>query len=128
MKYTIKFSCYAGEDYSREYEDLKSAQKAVKEEAEAELNRLIKEGYEDADLHVYGPYTTEVYAPNSGLYYTWQITQAKKVNVDLGCFEPEIVITIDVPCDEDAETYIDEFLDNILNENLRYNCDWNFIA
>lgn len=33
---------------------------------------------------------------------------------------------IPVPSDRDTEEYIDEFLDNMLNDDLRYNTEWNF--
>lgn len=35
-------------------------------------------------------------------------------------------MTIPVPKDRDAEEYIDEFLDGMLNEFLRYNSEWEF--
>ena len=34
---------------------------------------------------------------------------------------------ISIPEDRDTEEYIDELLDCILNEDLRYNVDWDFI-
>ena len=37
-----------------------------------------------------------------------------------------IRMTIPVPVDRDAEEYINEYLDGMLNENLRYNSDWEF--
>lgn len=37
---------------------------------------------------------------------------------------PEFVMEISVPSDRDMEEYIDQFLDGILNENMRYNCEW----
>lgn len=35
-------------------------------------------------------------------------------------------MAIYVPTDRDPEEYIDEFLDGMLNEFLRYNCEWEF--
>lgn len=37
-----------------------------------------------------------------------------------------IMMTIPVPTDRDAEEYIDELLDGMLNEFLRYNSEWEF--
>ena len=37
---------------------------------------------------------------------------------------PEFVMEINVPSDMDREEYIDQFLDEILNEDMRYNCEW----
>ncbi len=41
-------------------------------------------------------------------------------------FIPAVTMGFDVPPDRDAEEYIDEYLDSILNEDLRYNVDWEF--
>ncbi len=35
-------------------------------------------------------------------------------------------MAIYVPTDRDPEEYIDEFLEGMLNEFLRYNCEWEF--
>lgn len=51
----------------------------------------------------------------------------RTIEVDLGCFVTGFKMTIDVPGNRDAEEYIDEYLDTILNINLRYNCDWVFV-
>lgn len=37
-----------------------------------------------------------------------------------------VVMTILVPNDRDPEEYINEFLDGMLNDDLRYNSDWEF--
>jgi len=42
------------------------------------------------------------------------------------CFHPDIKITIAVPADHDAEEYIDQYLESILNNNILYNCEWSF--
>ena len=42
------------------------------------------------------------------------------------CFTPEIEMIIPIPEDRDAEEYIDEFLDTILCEDLKYNVEWDF--
>lgn len=34
---------------------------------------------------------------------------------------------IPIPEDRDSEEYIDELLDGILNEDLRYNVEWGFV-
>lgn len=43
------------------------------------------------------------------------------------CFMDGFKMTIEVPNDADPEEYIDAYLDAILNENLKYNCEWEFI-
>lgn len=43
------------------------------------------------------------------------------------CFAPEFKMIIDVPNDWDTEEYINELLDGILNDDLRYNCEWDFV-
>ena len=34
---------------------------------------------------------------------------------------------VSVPESRDAEEYIDELLDGILNEDLKYNVEWDFV-
>ena len=36
-------------------------------------------------------------------------------------------MTISIPENCDAEEYIDELLDSILNGDLRYNVEWDFV-
>lgn len=43
------------------------------------------------------------------------------------CFIPEFKMKISVPKDRDAEEYIDELLDSILDEDLKYNVEWDFV-
>ena len=33
---------------------------------------------------------------------------------------------IDVPENRDPEEFIDEYLDSILSDDFRYNCEWEF--
>lgn len=56
------------------------------------------------------------------------MTELKEYTIILtpDCFHPDIKITIFVPDDRDTEEYIDEYLDSILNDNVRYNCKWSF--
>ena len=49
-----------------------------------------------------------------------------RVIVCPSCFFPEFVMELSVPDSRDAEEYVDEYLDAILSENLRYNCEWEF--
>lgn len=42
-------------------------------------------------------------------------------------FIPEFEMIVPVPDDRDAEEYIDELLDSILAEDLKYNVDWDFV-
>ena len=41
-------------------------------------------------------------------------------------FAPEIEMIIPVPENRNAEEYIDEFLDAILRNDLKYNIEWDF--
>lgn len=56
-----------------------------------------------------------------------KLTNEKMIAFYPGNSTNPVIMTIDVPTDRDAEDYIDEFLDGILNEFLRYNCDWDFV-
>ena len=40
-------------------------------------------------------------------------------------FAPEFEMIIPVPTDRDDEEYIDELLDGILNDEFRYNIEWD---
>ena len=40
------------------------------------------------------------------------------------CFIPECKVTITVPDGRDAEEYIDEYLDAVLSDDLRFNATW----
>ena len=51
----------------------------------------------------------------------------RTISVKPSCFSPELGMIVSVPEDRDAEEYIDELLDGILNEGLRYNVEWDFI-
>lgn len=42
-------------------------------------------------------------------------------------FAPEFEMIIPVPTDRDDEEYIDELLDGILNDEFRYNIEWDFV-
>lgn len=42
-------------------------------------------------------------------------------------FAPEFKMIIHVPKGRDDEEYIDELLDGILNDEFRYNAEWDFI-
>ncbi len=50
----------------------------------------------------------------------------RRITVEISCFSPPFTMEIFVPEGSDAEEYIDEFLDTILADNFRYNCDWEF--
>ncbi len=53
--------------------------------------------------------------------------EKRTILVRPSCLAPEFEIIISVPEDRDAEEYIDELLDSILNEDLRYNVEWDFV-
>ena len=42
------------------------------------------------------------------------------------CFHPPCIMILSVPNNMDAEEYIDNYLDSILNENLKFNAEWKF--
>ena len=37
-----------------------------------------------------------------------------------------VIMTISIPVDRDQEEYIDEYLDGLLSDFVRYNCEWEF--
>ena len=43
------------------------------------------------------------------------------------CFIPEFEMVIPVPDNRDSEEYIDELLDGILKDDLKYNIEWDFV-
>lgn len=43
------------------------------------------------------------------------------------CFAPEFEMIIPIPEDRDSEEYIEEMLDSILNDEFRYNVEWDFV-
>ncbi|MEY8573207.1 hypothetical protein AALD01_02180 [Oscillospiraceae bacterium 21-37] len=49
------------------------------------------------------------------------------ISIKPSCFSPEFEMTISIPENCDAEEYIDELLDSILNGDLRYNVEWDFV-
>ena len=50
----------------------------------------------------------------------------RKIVLKPSCFIPESIMEIAVPEDRDDEEYIDEILDSILTEEIRYNGEWAF--
>lgn len=40
---------------------------------------------------------------------------------------PKFEMIIEIPEDRDSEEYIDELLDSMLNEGLRYSAEWDFV-
>ena len=50
----------------------------------------------------------------------------RKIVLIPSCFITKIVMEITVPKDRDEEEYIDEVLDSILNDEIRYNGEWAF--
>ena len=51
----------------------------------------------------------------------------EKIEVSLSCFVPTFVMEIQIPNDRDSEEYIDELLDSILDDEFKYNVEWDFI-
>lgn len=52
--------------------------------------------------------------------------EKRTITVYPSCFTPEFDMIIPVPDGRDAEEYIDELLDSLLNDDLRYNIEWDF--
>lgn len=50
-----------------------------------------------------------------------------KIELSLSCFAPTVTMEINVPENRDAEEYIDELLGSMLNDEFKYNCEWEFI-
>lgn len=53
--------------------------------------------------------------------------EKRTITVWPSCFAPEFDMVITIPDGYDAEEYIDELLDGILNDEMRYNADWEFV-
>lgn len=56
-----------------------------------------------------------------------EIDSIKSIILSPDCFHKDVLMEIVVPEDQDAEEYIDQYLDSILNEDVKYNCEWNFV-
>lgn len=52
--------------------------------------------------------------------------EKRTISVKPSCFIPKFEMIILVPDNRDSEEYIDELLDGILNDDLRYNVEWDF--
>lgn len=50
----------------------------------------------------------------------------KTIQLYPGMSTVPVTITIRVPNDRDVEEYIDEYLDGLLSDFVRYNCVWEF--
>lgn len=53
--------------------------------------------------------------------------EKRTISVKPSCFAPEFEMIISIPENRDAEEYIDELLNSILNGDLRYNVEWDFV-
>lgn len=53
--------------------------------------------------------------------------EKRTILVKLSCFVPELEMIIAIPENRDGEEYIDELLDGILNDEMRYNIEWDFV-
>ena len=58
----------------------------------------------------------------------YNIINIFRISISLSCFIPEFIMEIPVPYNQDPEEYINQFLDNILNNDLRYNVEWDFLS
>lgn len=48
------------------------------------------------------------------------------IQLSVSCFMPTVEVIFNVPDDEDPEEYIDEYLEAVLGEEFKYNCEWTF--
>lgn len=53
--------------------------------------------------------------------------EKRTITVRPSCFAPEFEMIIAVPNDRDTEEYIDELLDGVINDDFRYNAEWEFV-
>lgn len=53
--------------------------------------------------------------------------ERRTIWVKPSCFCPEFEMVIPVPNNRDSEEYIDELLDGILNDDLKYSVEWDFV-
>lgn len=53
--------------------------------------------------------------------------EKRTIWVKPSCFTPWFEMIIPIPTDRDDEEYIDELLDGILNDKLRYKIEWDFV-
>lgn len=63
----------------------------------------------------------------AGIFPIVRKEKVAHISLSLSCFAPTIEMRIVIPPDRDEEEYIDEILDSILDEEFRYNCEWDFI-
>lgn len=54
------------------------------------------------------------------------LRHTRAISVKPSCFHPEFQMLLLIPENRDDEEYIDEFLDSILNKDIRYNIEWDF--
>lgn len=53
--------------------------------------------------------------------------EKRTIWVKPSCFAPEFEMVIPIQDERNAEEYIDELLDGILNEDMKYNVEWDFV-
>lgn len=53
--------------------------------------------------------------------------EKRTICIKPSCFIPEFEMIIPVPDNRDSEEYIDELLDGILKDDLKYNVEWDFV-
>ena len=56
------------------------------------------------------------------------MSHTRRIELKASCFAPVITMEISIPNGRDDEEYIDELLDGILAEDLRYNAEWDFAS
>lgn len=70
---------------------------------------------------------TEVLQHRMNGYVTRPSLSDKKIALYPGMSATPVIMIIGIPTDRDAEEYIDEYLDGLLSDFVRYNCEWEFI-
>ena len=70
---------------------------------------------------------TEVLQYRLGGYVTRPSSSDKTITLYPGMSATPVIMTIAVPADRDSEEYIDEYLDGLLSDFVRYNSEWEFV-
>lgn len=88
-------------------------------------------GLFDFDIHDATPEKKKLYEVSEDKGQTWEKRMRSYYSERSILYYPgespvPIKMTIPVPANIDAEEYIDELLDGMLNDFLRYNSDWEF--
>ena len=70
---------------------------------------------------------TEVLQYRMDGYVTRPGSSGHKIALYPGTSATPVIMIISVPSDRDKEEYIDEYLDGLLSDFVRYDCKWEFV-